>query len=119
MPIRVDIMGQGFLDVLNARDVSVGGLCIRVPHDFRDCDLDAEVELIVTLGRARPFKATGAIRHRSQTAGDHIFGIEFKSLLADQRKAIEAYIQACLRRRSVADLRAQRQPQRTAPSVAP
>jgi len=99
-PVRVDIMGNGFLDVLNARDISVGGLGIRVTHDFVDCDIDADVELIVTLGRARPFKTAGAIRHYSKTTGDHVFGIEFTSLSAEQCEAIEAYIQSTLRRRS-------------------
>jgi hypothetical protein len=99
-PIRVDIMGNGFLDVLNARDISVGGLGIRVTHDFVDCDIAKDVELIVTLGRARPFKTAGAIRHYSKTKGDHVFGVEFTSLSTDQREAIEAYIQSCLRRRS-------------------
>ena len=94
-PIRVDIMGHGFLDVLNARDISVGGLGIRVPHDFAECDINREVQLIVTLGRARPFMTKGAIRHYSKTANDHVFGIEFTSLLPEQLEAIEAYMQAC------------------------
>ena len=33
-PVRVDIMGDGFLEVLRARDVSVGGLGIKVSRDF-------------------------------------------------------------------------------------
>jgi len=99
-PIRVDIMGQGFLDVLNARDISVGGLGVRVPHNFEGCDIDSAVELIVTLGRTKPFKTTGVIRHHSKKAGDHFFGVQFTSLSAEQHQAVEAYIQACLRRRS-------------------
>lgn len=98
-PIRVDIMGQGFLDVLNARDISVGGLGIRVSHGFEGCDIDSAVELIVTLGRARPFKTTAVIRHFSRDAEDHVFGVQFTSLSAEQLQAVEAYIQACQRRR--------------------
>jgi PilZ domain-containing protein len=105
-PVRVDIMGNGFLDVLHARDISRGGLGIRVPHGFEGCDIDNEVGLIITLGRARPFKAKGVIRHFSRTAEDHVFGLEFVGLAPDQVAAVEAYIQACLRRRSRAGMRA-------------
>jgi c-di-GMP-binding flagellar brake protein YcgR len=99
-PVRVDIMGHGFLDVLNARDISIGGLGILVPHGFAGCDLDSEVELIVTLGRAAPFKTMGSIRHHGKTLRDHLFGVEFTSLSVKQHEAIEAYIHNCLRRAS-------------------
>jgi c-di-GMP-binding flagellar brake protein YcgR len=103
-PIRVDIMGNGFLDVLNARDISVGGLGIRVPHGFVGCDLHREVDLIVTLGRTRPFKAKATIRHYNQN--EHVFGVEFSALSSQQQGEIETYIQSCLRRRSRRHLRA-------------
>lgn len=99
-PVRVDIMGHGFLDVLNARDISVGGLGIRVPHGFVGCDIDGEVDLIVTLGRAAPFKTTGSIRHHGKVAHDQLFGVEFTSLSPKQLEAVEAYIHSCLRRGS-------------------
>jgi hypothetical protein len=104
-PIRVDIMGNGFLEVLQARDVSLGGLGVSVPHGFAGCDLNGEVQLIVTLGRARPFKVMGVIRHYSKTARDHVFGLEFVALAPEQVEAIQAYIQACMRRRSRSALR--------------
>jgi hypothetical protein len=99
-PIRVDIMGRGFLDVLSARDISIGGLGISVPHGFAGCDIDSEVELIITLGRTRPFKARGAIRHHGRPGSEHVFGVEFTTLSSEQQQAIEAYIGSCLRRRS-------------------
>jgi c-di-GMP-binding flagellar brake protein YcgR len=111
-PIRVDIMGQGFLEVLAARDISVGGLGIRVPHGFEGCDIEGEVELIVTLGRARPFKARGAIRHASQSGSDQVFGVEFTKLAPEQRQAIENYIQTCRKRRSAPGFPAARPPGR-------
>ena len=105
-PVRVDIMGQGFLDVLNARDISVGGLGILVQHGFVGCDLDSEVELIVTLGRAAPFKTKGAIRHHGKTDRDRLFGVEFTSLSVKQHEAIVAYIELCLRRQSRSAMKA-------------
>ena len=89
-PIRVDIMGNGFLDVLHARDISRGGLGIRVPHGFEGCDINNKVELIITLGRARPFKAKGVIRHYSRTARDHVFGLEVIALAPEQLEEVEA-----------------------------
>ena len=93
-------MGRGFLDVLSARDISVGGLGISVPHGFAGCDLYSEVELIVTLGRSRPFKARGSIRHHGKAGSEDVFGVEFSALSAEQQEAIELYIHSCLRRRS-------------------
>jgi hypothetical protein len=104
-PIRVDIMGNGFLEVLHARDISLGGLGVSVPHGFEGCDLNGEVELIVTLGRARPFKTMGVIRHYSKTARDHVFGLEFVGLGPEQIEAVDAYIQSCMRRRSRSAMR--------------
>lgn len=100
-------MGRGFLDVLSARDISVGGLGISVPHGFAGCDLHGEVELIVTLGRNRPFKTRGAIRHHGK-AGQQLFGVEFTALSPEQQQAIEAYIASCQRRRSRASMAAVR-----------
>ena len=100
-PVRVDIMGNGFLDVLRARDISAGGLGIWVPHDFAGCDIEGEVELIVTLGRDRPFKTLGVIRHHSRCDGDHVFGLEFTALSPEQSAAIERYIAACQRRHAL------------------
>lgn len=106
-------MGNGFLDVLHARDISRGGLGIRVPHGFEGCDINGKVELIITLGRARPFKAKGVIRHYSKTARDHVFGLEFIALAPEQAEAVEAYIQACLRHRSRGALRSSSLPVRS------
>ena len=92
-------MGRGFLDVLHARDISTGGLGIRVPHDFEGCDIHSEVELIITLGRARPFKAMGAIRHHGRPGAEHIFGVEFLGLSPEQQQAVDDYVQACARHR--------------------
>src|SRR5437899_2069920 len=33
-------MGDGFLEVLRARDISVGGVAVFVAHDFQGCSID-------------------------------------------------------------------------------
>ena len=37
--VSIDINGEGFIDVLNAEDISLGGISVRVPHGFKHCDL--------------------------------------------------------------------------------
>nr|PZN27449.1 MAG: hypothetical protein DIU78_05100 [Pseudomonadota bacterium] len=97
-PVRVDVMGSGFLEVLFARDISVGGVGVFVPHDFVGCNTDNDVELIITIGSARPFKTRGRIRHRSHSETAHFYGIEFLDLRPEQRALIEDYVSSCSRR---------------------
>lgn len=89
-------MGNGFLEVLSARDISVGGLGVSVKHKFEGCDTNSEVDLIVTLGRARPFKTRGVIRH----ASNDFFGVQFTALAPEHEKAIEAYVATRLGRKA-------------------
>jgi hypothetical protein len=96
-PVRVDIRGEGFLEVLVARDISVGGIGVFVPHDFHGCDLDSEVDLIVKVGTARPFKTRGVIRHRAQQGAAHFYGVEFVGLAPEQQEVVAQYVESCLR----------------------
>ena len=48
-PIRVDINGENFVDILYANDISEGGLNVSVPHQFQDCEIDTPVSLMVQL----------------------------------------------------------------------
>jgi c-di-GMP-binding flagellar brake protein YcgR len=90
----VQIMGDGFLDSVRARDISAGGLSVYVPHDFAGCNLQAAVELVVKLPQARPFMARGVVRHLSAEAESrHYFGVEFTDVPAEKRGQIEAYVQ--------------------------
>ena len=91
-------MGNGFLEVLSARDISIGGVGISVKHKFEGCDTNSEVDLIVTLGRTRPFKTRGIIRHTSKSGSDHVFGVQFIALAPEHRQAIETYVASRLGR---------------------
>jgi c-di-GMP-binding flagellar brake protein YcgR len=87
-------MGDGFLDVVRARDISAGGLSVYVPHDFAGCNLQASVELVVKLPRSRAFMARGVVRHLSAEAESrHYFGVEFTDVPSERRAEIEAYVQ--------------------------
>jgi len=93
-PVEVQIMGRASLDVLRVRDISVTGVGVYVSHRFEGCDIDAEVDLVLTLPRARPFLTRGVIRHhtRSEDSDSPHFGIQFTSLSSPQRSLIERYI---------------------------
>jgi c-di-GMP-binding flagellar brake protein YcgR len=93
-PVEIQIMGDGFLDVVRARDISAGGLSVYVPHDFAGCNIQAAVELVVKLPKTRPFMARGVVRHLSaEAASRHYFGVEFTDVPAEKRGQIEAYVQ--------------------------
>lgn len=96
-PVRIDIMGDGFLEVLVARDISVGGVGVFVRHDFKGCDIDSQVDLIVKLGTERPFKTRGVIRHGVRHGAKHFFGVEFVELSEQQRELVASYVERCLR----------------------
>ena len=93
-PVEVQIMGRRSLDVLHVRDISATGLGVYVAHRFEGCDIDAEVDLVLTLPGSRPFLTRGVIRHNTRGEGDAsgYFGVEFSLLQRGQRALIEAYV---------------------------
>ena len=96
-PVEVQVMGRGSLDVLNARNVSDSGIGIYVPHGFAGCDLDEEVELVITLPGERPFLARGSIKHRTDGGDEgHHFGLHFTSIDRSHREKLRAYVRALL-----------------------
>jgi c-di-GMP-binding flagellar brake protein YcgR len=92
-------MGEGFLDVFAARDISAGGVGIVVPHRFEGCAIDQEVDLVISLPGERPFMARGRIVHRTKTHQE-FFGVEFARLSRNHRSLLERYVDARLREAS-------------------
>ena len=91
--VEVQIMGSNSLDVLHARDISVTGLGVYVPHGFEGCDIDAEVDLVITLPQSRAFLAKGVIRHVTEGDSDKgHFGVEFTQLSPGDQAQLERYI---------------------------
>ena len=94
-PVEIQVMGRGRLDVLNARNVSQTGIGIYVPHAFAGCDLDEEVELVITLPRERSFLARGTIKHRTDGEGEgYHFGVEFTDIERVHRIKIRRFVRA-------------------------
>ena len=95
--VEVQIMGPGFLDVVHARDISLGGVGVWIPHGFEGCDISAPVELVLTLPRRKSFLVRGTIKHRtSEDIRSEFFGVEFTALPPQHRKVLPDYIARCL-----------------------
>ncbi len=96
-PVEVQVMGRDSLDVLRARNVSMTGLGVFVPHGFAGFDLEAEVGLIVTLPRTSSFQARGVIKHVTDVIGEtKHFGLHFTEVSKPHRKALERYVKSRL-----------------------
>jgi len=96
-PVEIHVMGVGSLDVLNARNVSQTGIGVYVHHGFAGCDLDEEVELVITLPGERSFLARGVIKHQTDggNEGRH-FGVHFTEVTRQHRALIRDYVNARL-----------------------
>ena len=72
-PVLVDISGDGFIDILPALDISLGGIGIQVPHNFDGCNTETLVDCLVTLPRPVNYtiRAQGKIIHIRQ----NLFGL--------------------------------------------
>ena len=90
-PIEVQIMGDIFLEVLNAKDISISGIGVHVSHEFRGYNIDDEVNLILTLCNEIPFNAKGVIIHKN-VADKGYFSIEFTGISSENKKMIYDYV---------------------------
>jgi hypothetical protein len=93
--VEVQIMGTDHIDVLPAKDISISGIGVTVPHRFAGCDLGTEVELVITLPGMRSFRAYGIIRHWTGSTSDH-FGVQFTRIESKHVTQISSYIKECL-----------------------
>jgi len=77
-PIIIDINGSNFIEIVKARNISLGGINILVAHEFRGCEIEKQVKLEIKLPTPvnHCFSATGKIKHIS---GDD-FGVNFLSM---------------------------------------
>jgi hypothetical protein len=89
-PVRIDINGEDFIEVLSAVDISEGGMGLNVRHRFEGCNLDGLVSMIVQLPAPvnSYFSAQGRIMHISNDA----FGVAFVGLPAPARQKIRQYM---------------------------
>ncbi|MBM9575942.1 PilZ domain-containing protein [Leptospira sp. 201903070] len=92
--IEVQLMGLNFLEILNAKDISIGGVAVEVPHLFEGCDLNSPIQMILTLPGRNPLKLSGKVKRKVAAPKASLFGVEFSSLDAKAKYWIESYIQS-------------------------
>lgn len=90
--VEVHIMGKNSLNILRARDISLSGMGVRVPHGFSAHDLENELDLVVALPEIRSFRARGVVRHRNEDASGDFFGVEFTDLKPGNREEIRRFL---------------------------
>lgn len=90
--VEAQVIGEDFMDVLRVRDISAGGLGVVVGHGFKGCNLDAQIDIVLSLPKQKPFMARGLIRHLSDDGKR--FGVQFTSIPDDARTRIEKYVEA-------------------------
>jgi c-di-GMP-binding flagellar brake protein YcgR len=92
-PIEVQILSETSIDILHARDISIGGVGVYVPHGFRGCKIEDELDLVITLPRTRTFSAKGVIRHVTGVPDlSGYFGVEFTYVAPEHRALIQEYV---------------------------
>jgi hypothetical protein len=99
-PIKININGENFIDILQANDISIGGIGITVTHGFKNCNLNAMVSFIIELPideKKSIIKVQGVITHVSGNR----FGVAFKNLPEMSRFTIKKYIASKIKEESI------------------
>lgn len=87
-PVKVDINGDDFIDIVTVKDISMGGVGINVKHMFDGCAIHNSVNLIVTLGEFKTFKTYAKVKH----VNGNFFGVEFENIDKKSRKLLKKFI---------------------------
>ena len=86
-------MGPGFLEIVEATNISVGGVGVFIPHGIDRGSLNVKVEVILTLPAGKPVHLRGSIVHtRDEDDLCHI-GVRFLRLPASAEKAIRRFVE--------------------------
>ena len=97
-PIEIQIMGDGFIDILIAKDIGPGGVGIYVAHGFQGLNIVNDVEVVISIPREKSFKVRGVIKHKRQLSNHHseqkdFFGILFTQICNKHRQLLERYVE--------------------------
>lgn len=87
-PVKIDINGDNFIDVVTIKDISMGGVGISVKHKFEGCLIDNSVKLIVTLDEKTSFTTYAKIKYVT----GNFFGVQFENLSRRSKKVLKNFI---------------------------
>ncbi len=100
-PVKVDINGDGFIEIVKAIDISEGGIRISVPHRFAGCHVDQPVSFIISL--PQPLNQHITLEGRIKHVRNDSFGVRFTHVDDRARATLRSYIGHWLKRRSFWD----------------
>jgi len=95
-PVEVQIMGEGFLDILTAKDIGESGLGVFIPTGYSCADIKYEVDLIITIPGFKSFEAGGIVKHTCAEAEKtdlRSFGIYFTRIKPEHKELLTRYVQ--------------------------
>ena len=101
-PIRIDINGENFIDIITATNISEGGVGITVEHGFEGCTLDNRVSFIIELPNEPKnilIQVEGKITHFSGNR----FGVAFLDTPEFTRHKVKKYLTKRLEEESFLD----------------
>jgi hypothetical protein len=89
-PVRVNINGNDFIEVINAVDISEGGIRLSVKHRFEDFHVDRRTSFIgyLPIPINKPFRFEGRITH----VANESIGVQFTSLSTQARTLVRSYV---------------------------
>ena len=89
-PIHLDINGENFIETLTPVSISQKGIGISVPHGFKGCEINKQVELVLSFPYPinQDIRVFGKIRYITNL----MFGIIFTEMSSEDNKIIRKYI---------------------------
>jgi c-di-GMP-binding flagellar brake protein YcgR len=85
-------MGPGFLEIVQATDISLGGVGVFIPHGVDPSVVGKKVEIILTLPACRPAHLRGSICHSDRENDLCHIGIQFLRVPGNVEKALRRYV---------------------------
>ncbi|BDA79431.1 hypothetical protein LPTSP3_g23610 [Leptospira kobayashii] len=103
-PVEVHLMGSVLLDVLKARDLSLGGIGIVAPNHFEEWDMNEKIEILVALpGDLADFLARGVIKQIGKKSKEEgIYGVQFTEIGPKGKQDLQVYIHRMERKGRIA-----------------
>ena len=92
-PVEVQVMGPGFLEIVEATDLGLGGVGFYLPHGVDGSLLNSPVEIVMTLPRARPIHLRGVLCHLDAGSDPCRLGVRFARLPPKAEALIQRYVE--------------------------
>ena len=99
-PIRVDVSGKNFVDIVPAKDISMSGVGIQIPGYFEGREIEGDVALSITIPHPMKHKisTSGKIVHK----GNSYFGATFMNIDDKDQAKLQDYITKQVRQGDIA-----------------